>query len=266
MRRFQAFEIMDLPRCPAWVREGEVDALRTLTSVVRVHRATAALLAEVLRAHGERRVVDLCSGGIGPLAWLWRDIEHHLGKSVRVTCTDRYPQPRALEALDAESRRRICYHLDPVDAGDVPAELGGVRTIFEGFHHFTPGLAERVVGDAVEKGAPLVIVEATERSRWGFLVASLAGLGAIMSAPLSRPRHRAALRTARDLIFPAVPLALSIDGAMSALRTWTPTEIRAIAAPRLAPGWRVRSCTWRPLGVPLSAVVVEPTPREPFGG
>ncbi len=266
MRRFQAFEIMDLPGCPAWVRAGEVDALRTLTSVVRVHRATAPLLAEVLRLHGERRVVDLCSGGIGPLAWLWRDVEHHLGKSLHVTCTDRYPQVRALDALDPESRQRVSYHPDAVDAADVPASLAGVRTIFEGFHHFTPSLAERVVADAVQKGAPLVIVEATERSRWGLLVASMAGIGAMLSVPLSRPRHLAALRTVRDLVFPAIPLALSIDGAMSALRTWTPTEIRAIAAPRLGPGWRVRSCTWRPLGVPLSAVVVEPTPREPFGG
>jgi len=265
VRRFQAFEIMDLPGCPAWVRAGEVDALRTLTSLVRVHRATAPLLAEVLRAHGQRRVVDLCSGGVGPLAWLWRDVENHLGKAIGVTCTDRYPQVRALDALDFESRQRISYHPDPVDAADVPETLDGVRTIFEGFHHFTPSLAERVVADAVGKGAPLVIVEATERSRWGLLVASLAGLGAILSAPLSRPRHRAALRTARDIAFPAVPLALSIDGAMSALRTWTPIEIRAIAAPRLAPGWRVRSCRWRPLGVPLSAVVVEPIPREPFG-
>ncbi len=264
MKRRQLFEVMDQAWCPGWVREGELDALRTLARVFPVHRRVAPLIAGVMRAHGQRSVVDLCSGGIGPLSWLWAAIEHCLGRTVTVVCTDRYPQPRALDALDRGARARVSYHPDPVDAARVPAALVGVRTVFEGFHHLDRPVAQALVADAVSAGAPLVIVEVTERSAWGLALASMAGVGALATAPLSGPPRQAARRTVRDLAFPVVPLVMSFDGAMSALRTWSPGEVEALAAPVLPASWRVRSTTWRPWGVPLSAVVIEPRPREPF--
>lgn len=264
MQRRHLFELMDQPWCPRWVRAGEVDALRTMARVFPVHRVVAPLLADVLRAHGQRSLVDLCSGGLGPLAWLWRDVEHHLGRPVTVTCTDRYPQLQSLDTLSPEARQRVRYHPVPVDAANVPPELPGVRTIFEGFHHLDPTVARAVLENAVRAGAPLVIVEATERSARGFALAAMAGLGGLLTAPLSGPPAAAAWRTARDTVFPLVPLALSVDGALSALRTYTPAEVEAMASEVMPASWRVRSARWRPLGVPLSAVVLEPRPREPF--
>ena len=51
-----------------------------------------------------------------------------------------------------------------MDATHVPRELAGLRTLFNGFHHFRPLDATAILADAVRARQPIAIFEASRRS------------------------------------------------------------------------------------------------------
>ncbi len=163
MRRWHLLELEDQSWFPAVVRDLATDYLQFIQTRFRLDRAMSPLVRGVMEATGERRIIDLCSGGSGPLLWLVNDLAA-AGLDIQATLTDLFPNIPAFAAIAAESDGRIQFEREPVDARAVPARLTGLRTIFNGFHHFRPQDARAVLHAAAGARQPIAIFEVSERS------------------------------------------------------------------------------------------------------
>jgi hypothetical protein len=224
MRRFHLLELEDQPWFPAIVRDLATDYLQFIQAQFRVDRAMAPLVRRVLEHSGATRIVDLCSGGSGPLLPLVRDLAAD-GIPVRATLTDLYPNVPAFAKIADASQGLIEFETRPVDARAVPADLTGLRTIFNGFHHLKPADAKAVLHAAAAAGQPIAIFEVSERSLRTLPVV-LTPLFVWMATPFMRPFRWSRLFFTYPL--PLVPLTCLWDGIVSQLRAYTVAELRQL--------------------------------------
>lgn len=227
MKRRQFIELEDQPWFPVTIRDLATDYLQFVQTKFRFDRAMLPILRRVMRETGTTRIVDLCSGGSGPLLLLVKDLAAD-GLAVRATMTDLYPNVPAFEQIAARSNGLIGYDASPVDARDVPPGLTGVRTLFNGFHHLTPGDARAVLHAAAAARQPIAIFELSER-RWRTLLPILlTPLFVILVTPFMRPFLWRRLLFTYPL--PLVPLTCLWDGIVSQLRAYSLDELRGLSA------------------------------------
>lgn len=227
MKRRQLIELEDQPWFPRTIRDLATDYLQFVQARLRFDRAMMPVVRRVLDAGGTTRIVDLCSGGSGPLLLLVKDLAAD-GLPVTVTMTDLYPNVPAFEEIAARAEGRIGYEISPVDARSVPAALTGLRTLFNAFHHFAPEDARAVLRAAARARQPIAIFEISER-RWRSLVSMLllTPLFVWLATPFMRPfLWRRLLWT---YALPLVPLTCWWDGIVSQLRAYTVEELRGLA-------------------------------------
>jgi hypothetical protein len=227
MRRLHLLELEDQPWLPAWVRDHMTAVLRATVTRMRLHEPLIGKLGEALRRCGIEEVLDLCSGSGGVLPEICSALREREGVRLSVTFTDRYPNRSLIRSVCAGSGGALRACEQSVDATRVPAELSGFRTMFSGFHHFRPEQARRIIADAVAQGRGIGIFEFSERALWSLLRVSLSPLAVWVMTPTLRPL------TWRHWVFayalPIVPFALLWDGIVSALRTYSCEEMRALA-------------------------------------
>lgn len=236
MPRLQLFELEDLPWFPRAIRDLGTDYIHFVEQRFRLHAPMLPLLQQALRASGERRIVDLCSGGGGPLPALVRDLVA-AGVPVRCTLTDRFPNLAAFDHLAAASGGAIDCVREPVDARAVPAELPGLRTVCNAFHHFAPTDARAILQAAAAAAQPIAVFEIPDR-RWRALVPFLfTPLWLWLATPFLRPfRWRRLLWT---YVVPLVPLYCWWDGIVSTFRAYRADELlRMATATRGDHEWR----------------------------
>jgi hypothetical protein len=176
-------------------------------------------------------IVDLCSGGAGP----WVRLKEQLfqaGLLVNVKLTDKYPNPEALLKWPEGSRQGIEYLDESVDATRVPSHLKGMRTIFEGFHHFNPIQARSILQDALNKRAALGIFEASLKPPFGFVLLLISPIITIISYFLLTPflKPRTLPRFIWTYLIPIVPLATCWDGIVSLLRVYSVEELNEMVS------------------------------------
>ena len=220
MRRAHLFEWTDLAALPAVVRRIQTDYLRAVSEGADAHAVVLPAIVHALRRTGCRRIVDLCSGSGGPLVALRGRIEAEVGP-IEVVLTDLYPGAAPSD---------VAYDPRPIDARRVPEDLRGMRTLFEGFHHFRPDDARAIVADAVSRREPIAIVEGTERT-WGMLLAMalvVPLLVPIVTLTSIRPLDPA--RVLLTFVLPVASLTIAWDGLVSCLRTYTVEELREMTA------------------------------------
>jgi hypothetical protein len=223
--RLHLFEFTDQSWWPAFLRDLATDYLHTVSTRLGVFDAAAEVLARGLRASGGRQVVDLGSGGRGPLPRLRRLLAERHGLEADVLLTDKYPNAVAAERARAEG---AAYLERPVDALRVPADLRGMRTLFSALHHFRPEDARAVLADAQARGVPIAAFETVRRTPSGILSMLLVPLLVLLFTPLVRPLTP--LRLLLTYVIPVAPLILFWDGLVSALRAHRPEELRALTA------------------------------------
>ncbi len=228
MRRFHLFEIEDQSWCPATIRDLATDYLHFIQTALPLHRAVTPLIRETLGASGTTRIVDLCSGGSGPLPAVIAGLAES-GIPATATLTDLFPNIPAFESAARASRGAIDYVRAPVDARAVPRELTGLRTLFNGFHHFKPEDARAILLDAADARQPIAIFEASRRTIKTILPVLLMPLFVWIFTPFMRPFLWRRLLFTYPL--PFVPLICLWDGLVSQLRAYTAEELRALAAP-----------------------------------
>lgn len=231
MRRLHLFEWEDQSWLPQVFRDFVTDHLRfTLNEPMRrpINFEIAVRLKTLLDHSGTRRIVDLCAGAGGPLTTIGPMLTDELGCPVEILLTDLYPNVAAFSRMEAESRGRVRWRAEPTSALDVPPELEGVRTLFTAFHHFRPDVAQLILADAVRKRAPVAIFEPLERNLRSVV---LVGIMSLVRGLTHTPRvgTPTAARLAVTYLLPLAPLILAWDGMVSALRTYTPEELRALA-------------------------------------
>jgi hypothetical protein len=238
MRRIHLFEFLDLPCYPQAFRRIQTDYLQFAASMGMGHQNLVPLFAKAMQHAGTTHIVDLCSGGTGP----WMSLQQHFkaaGLSVSVTLTDKYPHPAAVQKLAAASPLGIEYLTEPVDAMQVPPHLKGMRTLFEGFHHFKPQQARLILQDALENRAAIGIFEASLKPPLGPFLLLLAPLmtllGYFFVTPFIKPRTLS--RFFWTYLIPIVPLATCWDGVVSMLRVYSLPELQELTAPLQRAGY-----------------------------
>jgi hypothetical protein len=232
MRRFQLIEIHDQPWCPKAWREALTDTLQFLDDHGRYYETIAPKLAAALKKTGSTEITDLCSGGGGP----WRNLRLALaqqGADVNVRLTDLYPNLAAGARIERENSGRVALHPHSVNALAVPPKLRGFRTLFTSFHHFPPQQAEKIIADAVKNRVGIGIFELTKRVSWPVffvmlpLYAAVSIVGILIATPLVPPFRWS--RLFWTYIIPVLPLMMVFDGAMSVMRSYTPSEMLEMA-------------------------------------
>lgn len=238
--RLHLFEIEDQAWCPTFLRDYGTDYLRLIQSWLGVPELVAPLLLEELSSTGATRIVDLCSGGSGPIVDL-AALLARTGKPVTVLLTDKYPNRKAferarqdvLDSLAAQqhvdaSEAPLRYVSEPVDATAVPSHLRGLRTLFNALHHFRPAEATKVLADAVKDRQPIAVFEVSQRSVLSLLRILFVPIMVFVATPAIRPFRWGRLLWTYPL--PAVPLLCLWDGMVSQLRAYSPKELTALAA------------------------------------
>jgi hypothetical protein len=236
--RLHLFELEDLPWFPAAIRDLATDYLVFLETTVGLDRAILPVLSELLRASGERRILDLCSGAGGPALAVGEALAGE-GLDVKIRLTDLYPNLAAFERARRAAPDRVSFVETPVDARCVPPELSGVRTLFHAFHHFVPDDARRILSDAGAHGRPIAIFDLPDRALRNIFPFLLTPLFVWLGTPFIRPfRWRRLFWT---YLVPLVPLTCWWDGLVSHLRSYGAAGLEALAEEVQADGYAWRA-------------------------
>ena len=225
MNRVHLFEFEDQPWFPRILRDAGTAFLELASRVAGHSASLAPKLEQTLAAAGEKRIVDLCSGGAGPVAEIV-DVLARRGTEVHALLTDFYPNEGSLARVCARSAGRITWRREPVDATRVPRELAGVRTIFNALHHFRPEAARRILIDAAEARRPIAIFEVIGRAPLSLVGIAFAPLFFALSLPFLRPFHWSWIPL--TYLVPILPLFVLWDGVVSCFRIYSPRELRAL--------------------------------------
>lgn len=263
MARAHLFEWEDQPWLPADLRDIVTDHLRYAFSAPRaanMRETVADILEGPLRRSGATRIVDVCSGGGGPLPAVLPVLRQRLGADIRATLTDLYPNLRAFQRATDASRGTVTGERAAISAFDVPADLGSVQTLFTAFHHFAPSDAKRILGDAAAKRRTIIVIEPFKRA--DLPLVTIAGfLRGLVLTPRVGP-----LTVSRffwTYPVPISPFIVAWDGAVSCLRAYTASEMEALGR-EVAPNYRWQSGE-RPIpsapgGLSITYLIGEPNP------
>jgi len=248
--RLQLFEFIDQPWLPEPLRRGEADYLRVVLDRLRPYDSVAPQLAELLRTAGTDRVVDLCSGSGGPWRTLLPVLRAVHGRA-EVVLTDLHPIP------GQELPPGAHYRDTPVDATRIPEELTGVRTLFEGLHHFPPERVRALLADAAARGAPFAAFELTQRTLPSLLGQLILIVPLVWGfTPLIRPLRW--WRLALTYLVPILPLLILWDGVVSSLRTYAPADLEPLTAGLGGDGYRWSSGVHRVRGMAITYLIGQP--------
>lgn len=198
------------------------DYLGYVEGQFQLHRLALEPLTKVLDDSGAERIVDLCSGAGGPLVPILREWAAE-GRVVSAVLTDLYPHTEVAATADGLFR----YRSEPVDATAVPQDLIGLRTLFNGLHHFRPNQAKAVLADAVRASQPIAVFEVADRTLLAILPLVLVPLFVLLMTPFIRPFRWS--RMFWTYLIPALPLAILFDGVVSYLRAYKPEELLEMA-------------------------------------
>ena len=163
MKRIQLFELEDYPWFPHWLRACLTRLMVVMHQLLGTPADLAALLTRALRRTGQHTLVDLCSGGGGPMRAAFRALQGQPGgEQLRLTFTDLYPNREVAAEVNGGPNPALTYRLAPVDALQVPADLAGVRTMVSSFHHMDPATARRILQHARDSRQALCIYEISD--------------------------------------------------------------------------------------------------------
>ena len=225
MGRLHLFELEDQSWFPRTIRDAGTDFMRFFAEVVNPYRPVIPRLQRALTESRSSRILDLCSGGSGPVV----DIRGQLasnGCEVPVTLTDKFPNRNAFEYAQRGSNGGVDFIGTSIDATNVPSHLSGFRTLFSALHHFRPEVARHILQDAVDQGRPIGVFEITQRSLLHVIGVFLLPLALLLVTPFVRP-----FRWSRILwtyVIPIVPAFVTWDALVSCLRTYSVEEMQEL--------------------------------------
>ena len=122
----------------------------------------------------------------------------------------------------------MTYHPEPVDAVKVPAEMTGLRTMFQAFHHLRLDQARAALADAAAKGQGVAIFDGSRLAWWLWPLLLITPLRVLLATPFIRPFRWS--RLFWTYIVPALPLVLTFDVVVSLLRLYSVEELRGLTA------------------------------------
>jgi SAM-dependent methyltransferase len=237
MRRVHLVELHELPWFPEVWRDLLTDVMSYFAEGFRPYRAVGERLWGAMQECGATSIVDLCSGAGKAALTAAEEIGAHHHVEVPVALTDKYPNLPAFRQAVQQAPGRVTVVDRPVDATDVPGDLGGFWTMFTSFHHFREPEARRILANAVRRRRGIGVFEYTERNLlvWGPAILAMP-LFVWLATPFIRPfSWRRVLWTN---LLPVVPFLAAWDGLVSCLRTYSPEELLALTPEPTPAGYR----------------------------
>jgi hypothetical protein len=229
MRRIHLFEFTDLSWYPQTFRRIQTDYLQFVATRSSAQKNLVPLLIQGLQVANTTEIVDLCSGGSGPWLILQKQLAQ-AGYPVKILLTDKYPDSQAVQKWGNGFGGEIAYLPEPIDALQVPPCLKGMRTLFEGFHHFKPDQAQAIICNAVENRAPIGIFEMSLKPPYGLPFLLFAPVMTILAyfvlTPFIRPLTWS--RLLWTYLIPVVPLITCWDGIISLLRVYSQQDLQKL--------------------------------------
>jgi hypothetical protein len=238
VRRFHLFELEDQSWFPALIRDAGGAYLELAARIAGQAKAMAPVLSKALHRARENRIVDLCSGGSGPLPTALAAIADAQDHAITATLTDLYPNR---EAFDRTTRKYPTFTAvyKPVDATSIPDGLKGLRTFFNGFHHFRPSQAKRILASAVDDGQSIAVFEVVARHPLALLAMLGVPLLTLLIVPFLRPFRWGWIPL--TYLVPIIPFFIFWDGTVSCLRCYSQDELREMTADLTSDeyGWEI---------------------------
>jgi len=250
MKRIQLFEFEDFAWFPNWLRVCMTRYIVAVHRLIGTPGKLAQLLARALPHASAPRVIDLCSGGGGPMPAVQQILASKYGLGdVSFTLTDLYPNLDAANEINRRGNPSMTYSTSPVDATEVGSDFVGVRTMTCSLHHMRPELARKILADAQKSRQPFCAYELTNNTPpiWLWWLALPINLALVLLlTPFVRPLRWQQL--VFTYVIPLLPLFIAWDGAVSNARTYTLSDMEELLTELRKPGY-----TWETGALPSRA-------------
>lgn len=226
MKRIQLFEFEDLSWFPNFFRVPMTNYLVALHRKFKTAPIIAKELKELLIESKSNKVIDLCSGGGGPMELVHDELTNTHGMTeLGIHLSDLYPNSQAAERINSK-KNGLSYITNSVDASNVDTNKEAVRTMVCSLHHMPPSIAKNILKDAQDKKQAMLVFELSDNSVppiWLWWISIPIGfLMTLFFTFFVRPM------TWQQLVFtyliPILPLAIAWDGAVSNARTYTKSD------------------------------------------
>jgi hypothetical protein len=260
MKRLHLFELGDLAWFPKSIRDAGMDLLRFKWELGGLHKPIAIRLRDALLQTGSTNILDLASGGGGPVIAVYEELAR-LGCNVRITLTDKFPNLAAFKYARERTRGGVDFIPEPVDAVAVLPHLDGFRTMFTSMHHFRPDTLRRILQDAVDRQRPIGLFDFNAFPGPPPLQMLLLSTppGVLLATPFVQPFRWS--RLFWTYIVPILPLFVIWDGQVSALRLYSVRELQGIVA-SLPPNGYVWKIEKEPFPHPITCLIGYPGQQE----
>jgi hypothetical protein len=226
--KIRLFEFEDLPWFPEVIRSGGTDYLRYILELSRLYEPVSGPLSEAIERTGSQSILDLCSGGGGPILQVQSGISKKLNNNIPVRLSDKYPNIEAFRHMAKESGSIIGFETESIDATAVPPGKEGFRTIFSGIHHFDEPMVKAVLKNAVEARQGIGIFDGGDRNILTILgILIFHPIGFLILTPFLRPFRWS--RLLFTYVLPLIPLYTIWDGVISILRLYSPGQLLKLA-------------------------------------
>lgn len=226
--KLRGFEFEDQPWFPGILRDSMTEYLRFLFSTFHLYKPVWPLLTEMLEKTNNTTILDLCSGSGGAMEGVYHNLQHSLGKDVKVVLTDLFPSLMVYKQIHEKTNGGISYIAVPVDACAVPSEMKGFRTLFSGFHHFQPAKAKAILSNAIACRREIAIFDGGNKSIAMILaILIIHPVMLFFCTPFIKP-----FRVSRFLftyLIPVIPFCTIWDGIVSITRLYKPEEMEQLA-------------------------------------
>ncbi len=223
MKRYHLFEFEDFQWFPSWIRDMLTRYIVTIHKLLKSPNQIADLIAPILKRTGKNSIVDLCTGGGGPMPEVIEILEEKHGFSnLKITLTDLYPNQVTIAEIKKQNTPNINYLESSVDAANIPENLNGLRTMICSMHHMKPETARAILKNASDSKQPFFMYEISDNVipswLWWFAI-PLNFVTTLIVTLFVRPI------TWQQILFtyiiPILPFFIAWDGAVSYVRTYT---------------------------------------------
>jgi len=171
IKRRQLFEFTDLIWWPKSLRSMITTFLHANIEKYKPYSQELDLITQAIQSNKNNQIIDLCSGNLGPWLHLKKQLEEKHHDKINIIFTDKYPNLTFTHQINEIDN--FTYYPQSVDARDVPKTLTGTRTIFNGFHHFNPNDAQKIIDNSIESKQPIIIFELLNRNWKDILIVTI---------------------------------------------------------------------------------------------